>query len=115
MADAVGNLSPFQEWVAILTLVIAVVIPIATNLLGIWLSNKNAQKAAAKLDVTQDKIDVVSEETSKKLDTIHKIVDGKLGEAQKRIQVLEDQLRDVRSKLPPPRPPQEGGTGGFNR
>lgn len=88
------------SWVPYIALVVALLAPLGPVLL----TNRNARKAKEAATATAAKLEASSARTAQKLDIIHRLVDGQLSAARRKIDILEQRLLEAGEQLPPESP-----------
>lgn len=109
-----------QGWIPLLTILGTLITAIITGLFGIYIANRNANRANDNAVQAREATNVVAQQlvatdakTSKKLDTIHSLVNSRLTAALQKIDRLEERLFETEGRVPtgeePPKPPDDPG------
>jgi uncharacterized protein HemX len=102
-----------QGWIPILTICVALLAPLGPAIFGVYIANRNASRARAAAEQVAEQLTATDAKTSRKLDTIHSLVNSRLTAALEKIDRLEERLFETEGRQPtgedPPKPPDNPG------
>jgi hypothetical protein len=105
MTDTVSAMLSAQSWLPVLTLLAGLLAPTIAAVVGVWLANHNASRARAAAERVEGTLVTTSSRTNAKLDAIQRQTNGRLEEALRKIDALEQRLFEATGERVPLEPP----------